>query len=109
MKEEKICYELSPSQDVSYLQCRYTLFKRVINILTSISLSEDVDFELMEKAFNRVVERNDCLRIKFFKQKGKLMQYFEDERPYQKIPVVKYDTKEQFDAFIAKYMEVQHA
>jgi hypothetical protein len=101
--KEKVCYELSPSQDVSYLQCRYTLFKRVINILPAITINYDVDFDLMEKAYNIVVERNDCLRIKFFKQKGKLMQYFEDSRPYQKIPVVKFDTQEKFDAFIAKY------
>lgn len=101
--KEKTCYELSPSQDVSYLQCRYTLFKRVINILPAITINYDVDFDLMEKAYNLVVERNDCLRIKFFKQKGKLMQYFEDSRPYQKIPVVKFDTQEKFDAFIAKY------
>ncbi|MBQ3017530.1 MAG: hypothetical protein IJD89_01155 [Clostridia bacterium] len=101
--KERNCYELSPSQDVSYLQCKYTLFKRVINIVTSITIDEDVDFELMEKAFNIVVERNDCLRIRFFKEKGKLMQYFEDEVPYQKVSVVKYDTKEQFDSFISKY------
>ena len=99
----KFCYELSPAQNVPYLQCRYTLFKRVINIISSITLSEDVDFELMEKAYNLVVERNDCLRIKFFKQKGVLKQYFLEEKPYQKISVVKYETKEKFDAFLKKY------
>ena len=100
--KEKVCYELSPAQGVPYLQCKYTLFKRVINILTSITIDEDVDFELMEKAYNIVVARNDCLRIRFFKQKGKLMQYFKDEVPYQKIPVVEY-SKEEFDAFLSKY------
>jgi len=99
----KLCYELSPAQNVPYLQCRYTLFKRVINIISSITLSEDVDFELMEKAYNLVVERNDCLRIKFFKQKGELKQYFLEKKPYKKISVVKYETKEKFDAFLKKY------
>ena len=103
MKTEKTCYELSPSQDVSYLQCKYSLFKCVINILPAITIADDVDFDLMEKAYNIVVERNDCLRIKFFKRKGKLMQYFEDSRPYKKIPVVKYDTEEKFNAFIERY------
>ena len=65
---EKQIYELTPAQDVPYLQCKYTLFKRVINILSSISLSEDIDFDVMKDAFNLVVERNDCLRIKFFKK-----------------------------------------
>ena len=99
----KLCYELSPAQNVPYLQCRYTLFKRVINIISSITLSEDVDFELMEKAYNLVVERYDCLRIKFFKQKGELKQYFLEKKPYKKISVVKYETKEKFDAFLKKY------
>lgn len=103
MKETKACYELSPSQGVSYLQCRYTLFKRVINILSSITVSDDVDFALMEKAYNIVVERNDCLRIRFFKRKGELCQSFDDKRPYKKIRVVKYDTQKQFDSFINSY------
>ena len=98
----KNCYDLSPAQGVPYLQCKYTLFKRVINIMTSITFEEDVDFALMERAFNIVVERNDCLRIRFFKQKGKLKQYFKDEVPYQKIPVVEYDT-EKFNAFVKRY------
>ena len=98
----KTCYELSPAQGVPYLQCKYTLFKRVINIMSSITFEEEIDFELMEKAFNIVVERNDCLRIKFFKQKGQLKQYFRDEVPYKKIPVVEYN-QEKFDAFIKRY------
>ncbi len=100
--KDKACYELSPSQDVSYLQCKYSLFKRVINIVTSITINYDVDFELMEKAFNLVVERNDCLRIKFFKKNGKLLQYFEDSRPYKKLPVITFDTEEKQKAFIKK-------
>lgn len=100
--KDKACYELSPSQDVSYLQCRYSLFKRVINIVTSITIDYDVDFELMEKAFNLVVERNDCLRIKFFKKNGKLLQYFEDSRPYRKLPVITFDSEEKQNAYIQK-------
>ena len=99
---DKACYGLSPSQDVSYLQCKYSLYKRVINIVTSITIDYDVDFELMEKAFNLVVERNDCLRIKFFKQNGKLLQYFEDSRPYKKLPVITFTTEEQQNAYIHK-------
>lgn len=100
--EDSICYELSPSQDVSYLQCKYTLFKRVINILSSITVSEAVDFDLMQKAFDLVVERNDCLRIQFFKSKGKLMQYFRKSVPATKIRRLKFATKEEQDAFINK-------
>ena len=102
--KEKACYELSPAQDVPYLQCKYTIFKRVINILTSITIEGEVDFDLMKKAYNIVVERNDCLRIKFFKKGGKLMQYFRDDvKPLEKIPFHTFETEGQQKAFINKY------
>ena len=102
--KEKPCYRLSPSQDVSYLQCRYTLFKRVINILSSITLDEKVDYETLNKAYKLLIRRNDCLRIKFFKKKGQLMQYFEDydEGKVPDIPVLTFETKKKQDAFIDK-------
>ena len=100
--KEKPCYRLSPSQDVSYLQCRYTLFKRVINILSSITLSEQVDYDTLNKAYKLLVKRNDCLRIKFFKKKGQLMQYFEDydESKVADIPSLTFETQKKQDAFI---------
>ena len=102
--KEKPCYRLSPSQDVSYLQCRYTLFKRVINILSSVTLPEKVDYEIFNQAYKLLVKRNDCLRIKFFKKKGQLMQYFEDydESKVADVPVLTFETKEKQDAFIDK-------
>ena len=100
--KEKPCYRLSPSQDVSYLQCRYTLFKRVINILSSVTLDEKVDYEILNQAYKLLVKRNDCLRIKFFKKKGQLMQYFEDydESKVADIPVLTFDTEKKQNAFI---------
>lgn len=100
----KPCYELSPAQDVCYLQCKYSLYKRVINILASTTFKETLDFGVMQKAFNLLVKRNDCLRIRFFKKKGQLMQFFEsaDEVKPKEIPVMSFSTKEEQDAFIAK-------
>lgn len=100
--KEKPCYRLSPSQDVSYLQCRYTLFKRVINILSSVTLDEKVDYEILNQAYKLLIRRNDCLRIKFFKKKGQLMQYFEDydESKVADIPVLTFDTEKKQNAFI---------
>ena len=101
--EEKTIYELTPSQDVSYLQCKYTLFKRVINILSSITLDEEIDFEIMKNAFNLVVERNDCLRIKFFKKDKQLKQYIDDAKPLTKIPVLSFATEDEQMKFIDRY------
>ena len=100
---DKPCYNLSLSQDVAYMQCKYSLYKRVINILSSITIDEEVDFELMDQAFKLLVERNDCLRIRFFKRKGNLMQYFSDfGKTVKKVPVLSFETKEQQDAFVDK-------
>ena len=100
--KNKTIYELTPAQDVPYLQCKYTLFKRVINILSSITLDEDIDFDIMKDAFNKVLERNDCLRIKFFKKKGQLLQYFDEPKVVENIPILDFKTKEEQDSFIAK-------
>ena len=100
---DKSCYNLNSSQDVAYMQSQYSLYKRVINILSSITIDGEVDFELMDQAFRLLVERNDCLRIRFFKKKGKLMQYFNDSvKNIKKVPVLSFETKEQQDAFIDK-------
>ena len=106
MKMERTYYDLSPAQDVPYLQTKYTIFKRVINILTSITIDGDVDFDLMRKAYNLVVERNDCLRIRFVKRNGRLMQYFrtkEEIKPLEKVPYREFETEGQQKAFIDKY------
>ena len=106
---DKSCYNLSLSQDVAYLQCKYSLYKRVINILSSITIDEEVDFELMDQAFKLLVERNDCLRIRFFKKRGDLMQYFGDSgKNIKKVPVLSFETKEQQDAFIDKVRKKNH-
>ena len=36
-------YEINPSQEVVKLQCKFTLFKRVINILSSATTSKNID------------------------------------------------------------------
>ena len=100
---DKPCYNLSLSQDVVYLQCKFSLYQRVINILCSITIDEEIDFALMDQAYKLLVERNDCLRIRFFKKRGKLMQYFgASGKNIKKVPVLSFETKEQQDAFIDK-------
>ena len=84
MKIERKLYELTPSQNVILLQTKYTLWPKVVNIVFSASKKEDMDLHLLDKAFNLVVQRNDCLRIRFVKQNKQLMQYFleEDEHDF---------------------------
>ena len=99
---EKQVYELTCGQEVVNLQGMLSMHKNVYNIMATLTLDEKVDFELLKQAFNKVVERNDCLRLKFFKQKGKLVQIFEDVRVYENIPVLSFETEESQEEFLAK-------
>ncbi|MBR2909832.1 MAG: hypothetical protein IKC11_05805 [Clostridia bacterium] len=103
--EEKKIYELTPAQDVVYLQCRLSIHKNVANISSSLTIEEEIDFELLKKAFNIVAERNDCLRLKFFKSGKKLMQTFEEKKEYNNIPVYEFNTKETQDKYINEFIK----
>lgn len=99
-KENRTLYELNLSQEVVKLQCTYTLFKKVVNIITSVEVEKEIDFDLMQRAFNVAVERNDCTRIRFVKKGKKLMQYFEPSVVYDNITRLEFKTKEEQDDFI---------
>lgn len=101
MKNVKL-YEFNQSQDVVNLQCKYTLFKRIINIITSAETKNEIDIKTMNDAFNKVVERNDCLRIKFVKKHGQLMQYFAPKTDDINVPYFEFNTKEEQDEFFEK-------
>ena len=96
-----VYYDLNPSQEVVKLQCKYTLFKRVINILTSATANKEIDIEVMTNALYKIIERNDCLRLRFVKKNGKLMQYFVDQENIEKkpVPYIEFETEEKQNEF----------
>jgi len=99
----KVLLNLTQSQLVCLSQCKYTLYKRVINILASVSLVEGgIDWNLMEKAFNIAVERNDCMRLRFVKQGKEIKQYFLEHDQFENIPRLSFKTQEEFDSFVLK-------
>jgi len=100
--EEKKYYQTTLAQDVVILQTKYCIDKRVVNILASMSSEKPLDFDTLDKAFNLVVERNDCLRIKFVKKDKQLMQYFDDKVEFNNIPRLEFGIEKEFDAFISK-------
>ncbi len=95
-------YDLNLGQETVKLQLKYTLFKRVANILFGASREEKIDFDVMEKAFNLVVARNDCLRIRFKKIKGVMKQYFLEEDVFENIPRLKFTTQEAQEEWLAE-------
>lgn len=77
---DKTLYDIIPSQDCMYLMYKYGLHKQMAQIPTSFTVRADLDFDVLQKAFNIVIKRNDCLRLAFVKSEGKLKQYFRE--PY---------------------------
>lgn len=99
MDNEKVLYGFNSSQDIIHLQTKYTLFKRVANIVFSTVLDNDLNRDLMTKAINKLFERNDCLRITFVKKGKEIYQYFVPERTLSDIPYYEFKTQKSLTAF----------
>ena len=92
-------YDLTPPQDMIQFMLKYSfLHKQVTQIPESIITEKEIDFDLMKKAINIEIERNDCLRLRFFKEKGKIKQYFLDKYVVEDIPVLTFKTLEEQEA-----------
>lgn len=89
-------YELIPPQEMIQFMLKYSFFhKQVTQIPESIIVKKDIDFDLMEKAFNIEIERNDCLRLRFFKEKGRIKQYFLPGYKIANIPVLSFKSEQE--------------
>ena len=89
-------YELIPPQEMIQFMLKYSFFhKQVTQIPESVIVKKDIDFDLMERAFNIEIERNDCLRLRFFKEKGKIKQYFLPEYKISGIPVLNFSSEQE--------------
>lgn len=92
----KTTYDLIPAQDMIQFMLKHSFFhKQVTQIPESMIVDKELDFDVMQKAFNIEIERNDCLRLRFFKEKGKIKQYFLDEYKEENIPVLNFKSKEE--------------
>lgn len=94
--------DFSISQNVIQLQTKYTLYKRVINILSSVEFDFTLDLNIAKKAMQMVYDRNDCLRIKIVKRNGKLVQTFRDHVECGEIPFLEFACEEDVEKFVLK-------
>ncbi|MCQ2462556.1 MAG: condensation domain-containing protein [Clostridia bacterium] len=96
-------YDLCPSQDNMYTMLKYCIHKQVVQIPTSFAIDQKLDYGILQKALNIEIERNDCMRICFFKDKEtkKVRQYFADKKEYT-AQILKFTTADEQDAFLAR-------
>lgn len=89
-------FDLIPPQEMINFMLKYSFFhKQVIQIPVSIVTEKEIDFDLLKEALNIEIERNDCLRLRFLKKKGKYKQYFIDEFKVNNVEVLSFKTKEE--------------
>lgn len=96
-------FPLTPPQEMIHFMLKYSFFhKQVIQIPACVTLKREVNLELMKKAVYEEVKRNDCMRLRFEKKGGKVMQYFLDEVPESDIDVkiMEFKTKEEQDSVL---------
>ena len=102
MKQQEIpypLYGLIPSQQTMYMMVRFSFHKQLVQVPTSFSVDKDIDFELLTRAFNIEIERNDSLRLRFVKQDKEIKQYFLPEYKMESIEVKHFASKEEQQAF----------
>ncbi len=96
-------YELIPPQEMIQFMLKYSFFhKQVTQIPESVIVKKDIDFDVMEKAFNIEIERNDCLRLRFFREKGRIKQYFLNEYSVCNIPVLNFKSEQERIDFLTE-------
>lgn len=100
---DKTLYGFNNSHDVITLQTKYALFKRVINILFSVTLDEGFDETLMHQAIDLMIARNDALRLTETREGKTPKLYFADERKIGEIPTRRFNSVSQFDAFLRRF------
>lgn len=96
-------YSFNYSQDIIHLQTKYALFKRVANILFSVTFENGFDEGRMLDALQLLIDRNDCLRLTFVKEGKEIRQYFEPARKLGKVPSVRFETTSQLEAWVRRF------
>ncbi len=95
-------YRLIHSQEMVQYMWRYTLHIQATQIPMSIAFDEELDFALLARAVNVEIERNDCLRLRIFRDGLRIKQFFLKEYRLEKIRLKEFRTKEEQEAYFDK-------
>lgn len=95
-------YDLIPSQQTMYMMVKYSFHKQLTQIPISFSVEKDLDFNVLRRAFNIEIERNDSLRIRFAVVDKQVKQYFLDSFCVENIEVKRFKNIEEQEAFFSK-------
>ena len=94
-------YDITNSQNGMYLMYKFGLHKQMVQIPTSVAVDYELDFDLLQKALDIEFQRNDSLRNRFTKVKGKVKQYFLKECSF-KVEIKEFANIEEQNAFFGE-------
>lgn len=104
VKGQKV-YNLIHSQQMVQFMWRYSLHMQSTQIPFAIAFDEDLDFNILARAVNIEIERNDCMRLRVFRDGFKIKQFFLDEYKLEKILLKNFHSKDEQTAFFDKDAE----
>ncbi|MBQ6164881.1 MAG: hypothetical protein IJK23_10455 [Clostridia bacterium] len=92
-------YNTIHSQAMVQYMWRYTLHIQATQIPASIAFDEELDFGLLARAVNLEIARNDCLRLRIFRDGVKIRQFFLNEYRLDRIRYKEFRSKEEQEAY----------
>ena len=92
-------YRLIHSQEMVQYMWRYTLHMQATQIPMSIAFDEPLDFRILARAVNVEIERNDCLRLRIFRDGLRVKQFFLKEYKLDKIRLKEFRSKVEQEAY----------
>lgn len=101
MQEQKY-YPLTGSQQGVFQMRLASVHRQVLQIPTHVTLERRLDHALLLQALNLENERNDSLRLRLKKVKGRVMQYFTAPQPFQTLPFADFtgQSNEAFERYL---------
>ena len=98
---EKV-YKLTHAQEEIRYMWKYSIHRQSSQIPCSVAFEEDFDFRILARAVNIEIERNDCLRLRIFRDGLDIKQYFVDEYKLDRILVKEFSSKQEQEQYFDK-------
>ncbi len=98
-------YKLIHSQEMVQFMWKYAIHRQSTQIPFSISFDEDMDFSILARAVNIEIMRNDCMRLRLFRDKLQIRQFFLKEYRLDKILIKDFCSKEEQTEFFDRDAE----
>lgn len=98
-------YKLIHSQQMVQFMWRYSLHMQSTQIPFAIAFDEQLDFNVLARAVNVEIERNDCMRLRVFRDGFKIRQFFLEEYRLDKILLKEFNSKQEQTEFFDKDAE----